>query len=396
MNKFLFFFFFFFLWFLSPMLHFYDFASSHALGLFISIFLLYFFYFFINPKIPIFINSDFYLLGLLFLILHIVLTLFLSNGNVVRSIFSIVLVFFMIYGALIFSNLIIKINPVFVHKILIVFFVFMILLWMVSLLEVSFLTRHHKSIFPYNEPSHFSLFFSPLFFYVACISRGKFRIVVIVFSLVLGILMPNLTIILSAILIGLILYRYRFLLILSLIGISFFYFYSDTTYFIERLNFSDENRNLSVLTYMQGWELSWKHFISTNGLGIGFQQLGFIPISTEYGDIIFSIIGDSMNVKDGSFNAAKILCEFGLFGFFFIMYYFKIFFNSSRMLNAFSSEKKIDSFYIFASCSIVTYFSEIFMRGIGYFSQSTFLFITSIFILLNYKPKEISKAKEEV
>lgn len=396
MNKFLFLFFFFFLWFLSPILHFYDFASSHALGLFISIFLLYIFYFFINPKIPIFNNGDFYLLGLLFLLSHVMLTLFLSNGNVARSIFSIVLVFFMIYGALIFSNLIVKINSVFVHQILIGFFIFMILLWMVSLLEVGFLTSHHKSIFPYNEPSHFSLFFSPLFFYVACISRGKFRIVIIVFSLVLGILMPNLTIILSAVLIGLILYRYHFLILLSLIGVSFFYFYSDTSYFIERLDFSDENRNLSVLTYLQGWELSWKHFISTNGLGIGFQQLGFIPISTEYGDIIFSIIGDSMNVKDGSFTAAKILCEFGLFGLLFIMYYFKIFVSSCRMLNTFSNDKKIDSFYIFASCSIVTYFLEIFIRGIGYFSQSTFLFITSIFILINYKLKEISKTNVEV
>lgn len=388
MNKFFFFFFFFFLWFISPLLHFYDVASSHSLGLFISMLILYIFYFFLNPKIPIFRNTNSYLLGFLFLILHSILTLFLSNGNVGRSISSIFLVSFMVYGALIFSNLIVKISPVFLHKILIGFFIFMFFLVMVSLLEVNILTRHHKSIFPYNEPSHFSLFFSPLLFYVASIARGKIRFAVIAFSLVLGIFMPNLTIIISAVLIGLILYKYHFLILLSLLSVSFFYFYSDPSYFIDRLDFSDENDNLSVLTYMQGWELSWKHFISTNGLGIGFQQLGFIPINTEYGDMIFLIIRDSMNAKDGSFNFAKIVSEFGVIGILFIFFYFKIFLNSARFLSSLSNEKSVESVYIFASCSIVSYFMEIFIRGIGYFSQATFLFIASFFLLFNYKPKE--------
>ena len=101
----------------------------------------------------------------------------------------------------------------------------------------------------------------------------------------------------------------------------------DLTYFSDRLKLTTDSDNLSVLVFVQGWQLAYNSLKETYGLGIGIQQLGFVKVETEAGDTIIRLLGRNVNDTDAGLTFGKIVSEFGLLGVFLIIIYLKYFYK---------------------------------------------------------------------
>jgi hypothetical protein len=95
-------------------------------------------------------------------------------------------------------------------------------------------------------------------------------------------------------------------------------------YFYDRVLFWDaqSSKNLSSLVYLQGIQDAHYSFVSTKGLGLGFQQLGTQKLS-EAGLILQELLNNNtgLNRQDGGFTAAKIIAELGLLGILILLMY---------------------------------------------------------------------------
>ncbi len=178
----------------------------------------------------------------------------------------------------------------------------------------------------YYEYSHVALYIGPFIIYrLFCNYKDKYAwfslIVIAIYSfsstLLLG-LIPSFLLIIK------INKLKKFAIILLLPLIVFSFFYSD--HIIDRFlglfhNASSENTNLSSLVWLNGFSMAYQYLMLTNGLGIGFNQMG----CNNYGEIgAYSALiaygnnGVILNFEDGSFAASKIISELGLAGIFIV------------------------------------------------------------------------------
>jgi hypothetical protein len=83
---------------------------------------------------------------------------------------------------------------------------------------------------------------------------------------------------------------------------------------------------------------------------------------------------------NSAFLLSKLISEFGIFGLLFLIYYLKIFIKSFIFFKFEANSLLIKKKYleIFYHISILSFSIELFIRGFGYFSIGTFLFILSI------------------
>ena len=328
----------------------------------------------------------------LFFICHLFLLQFiLREGDFSRGFFSIVLFILMLFGAYIFSNDIFyfsnnQFNKI-INFIVIMFYIVFICKYIPQIQNNAI---HIKPIMPFNEPSHFVVFFLPFYyfkFFTASTQKEKYLILII--GLIIGILSNNLTMIVGVFLGAFIGFRsYIFLIALILFLIfPFISNYIDLGYFTSRLNIDKNTDNLSVLVIIQGWQLAYEGFIKSFGLGIGMQQLGFVELHTEAGYIIEKVTGskDGVNVTDAGITAPKIISEFGFFGIIAILVY--IFYFIKFTINI---KKTNSAVLIFAYSIYISFAIQLFIRGIGYFNAPFFLFLTSIFIILKNKSLKIN------
>ena len=159
-----------------------------------------------------------------------------------------------------------------------------------------------------------------------------------------------------------------------------------TPYFKERLLYSDNNLNLSLLILLDGWERAYLANIITHGIGIGFNQLGHFEITGFFRGLMTNINAANINLYDGGTTSCKIVAEFGLLlGLLFVVYYLfiikKNLINFLKLNKPSSSVLALNSFYIGS-------FLELFIRGTGYFNPGIImLFVT----LLNEKIKAKNK-----
>ena len=257
--------------------------------------------------------------------------------------------------------------------------------------------KYKAAVFPFSEPSHLAINTSAIFFALALFSKGKKRALVILLVLVLGASFPSLIfIVLGLLMIGVFYVKNSIsFLIISIIIISLFILIVPSTdfftYFIQRLSFGKSSTNLTALVYMQGWEDTIIALKESNGLGIGFQNMGILPPG-NFGKIILRIAHTFKNRNDGGFLAAKIICEFGVIGILIIGYYLLLFYRSVLFIRKITVKKSftIDEFkpaLLFSHCIVIVFFIEIFARGYGYFSPGGVLFIMALFIQLRYKLK---------
>lgn len=236
-------------------------------------------------------------------------------------------------------------------------------------------------VFPFSEPSHYALSYAQ----VACISLPFFkkmgRWILILFSFFLALALPNTTLLVaSTLLLALVVPFSGLVIIIFLLIASAFLLNTSAlpesfNYFSSRLT-DDSTDNLSRLVYIQGWESLYSAAYTSNGIGIGFQNLGN-EAPGETAGIIEMLAGNSLNRADGSFLLAKIGGEFGIIG---VISVLALLLTSlycghwvRKQLHRTLTNR--ESILIVPACSVYILIIEILIRGTGYFSPSLLLAI---------------------
>lgn len=243
-------------------------------------------------------------------------------------------------------------------------------------------TIPEKAIFPFTEHSHYALVFTPLLLEGCIRARGLARPAWLIAGLLIGVLLQNLTILVGVALIALItapLWQLAILLfIVTSASLSM-----DLTYYLSRLDLSTGTTNLSALVYIQGYEFIVDSIGLTSGWGLGFQQLGTIPMNSPASNVIYALTqGDSLNVYDGGFGASKVVSEFGVIGIACTLYFIgAVCVLAIRLRRMALTAMAPVQATVLPYCFIVGFTVEMLVRGVGYFSATVFMLMVSFLLL---------------
>jgi hypothetical protein len=232
----------------------------------------------------------------------------------------------------------------------------------------------------FSEPSHLAVFLAPLLIY-SSIKKMKWNIAFLFFFFLWGIIKLNMTIELIVLFSSLfyitkfkkVIWALLIFLFIGSISISFI----DISYFTSRFNLSSDTTNASALVFLKGWENAIESLDKTDFIGIGYQQLGYSKLISPGGNAYHQLIAmdyGELNKYDGGSTSPKLIAEFGLLGILVIFLYLFVFFKMIKTLKF--QEKKAG--VLFLQCCYFGLLFELFIRGVGYFSIGTFLFIASI------------------
>jgi hypothetical protein len=418
---------------LPSLLYSYGYVNSLSAFTIVLQFCYLFIYTFIrNKKFPINIKflSATILIGLI-IFSHQIFIIFLSDFsfgfqsimNVKKISFSYLSILIFFYSVFFLNEFFFKIknSEIYFYKLIKSLFLIMPLLSLFILIRFNKFSPyyiHGGNDLPmflsfFSEPSHFILnFFSIFFFFI--ILNPKYRIICLAIGLLLSIGYPSLTLLFGIFLIIIILFSILNLFLLVAITFTFFFFLSYLNidfqlinYFTNRLdilkilnncsayfvlnnndiNFNElffENNcslNNSLLYYLKSGHEMYLNLVNYP-FGIGFQNLGTIGMESLFRKLAFLQSGSFKT--DISLNSAfllsKLISEFGIFGLLFLIYYLKIFLKSFIFFKFEANLLLIKKKYleIFYHISILSFSIELFIRGFGYFSIGTFLFILSI------------------
>ena len=244
-----------------------------------------------------------------------------------------------------------------------------------------------KSVFFFNEPSHFALGFLPFLLYMVVTSSPRKRLLLVLLGYFVALLLESLTLIVGCTIVAALTISLRRLLFLAPFAvILILYAGVDLAYYSSRTSISDFSQNLSTLVFLSGWERAFLNFEQTFGLGVGFQQFGIIGSRGVMLELMGPLGGDDLNLLDGGAVAPKFIGEFGLLGVVMILAYLVYFTKGVRWLHEVSMSNMVTREYkrvFFLSCFIM-YSMDLFVRGTGYFSSSGYIFIASLmWIALN-------------
>ena len=383
------------LFFLPPFFYVYLNLSSQSFGLLFSLGIMWIS--FLNLKVKLINDSKFKILSLLVFI-HIIISSFLMDSFFsIKHILSFIFMVFITLTAFIFSQKISKISQKSFISLLHITSMTVLFLGILSLIiDINFLGYGNfpKSIFPFAEPRHYvtstGSFIIASALYLSQKKKIIISLIIPLFAAIYG----------SVILIVFYMMIFYFLFIVnikksfyatSIVAIFFVtitFLFADINYFIERLNFSQNNLNLTTLVYLQGWQEIFYSFQETGGFGVGFQNMGILA-PTAISELIYQLAGGFYkNRNDGSFLASKIISEFGVLGLMIVGLYLKQFFSSllkiSKYLNntdLINFNSKISPILIFAHIHVIFFIIEMFAAGTGYFSTGVFLLLISFFLL---------------
>jgi len=235
-----------------------------------------------------------------------------------------------------------------------------------------------KSIFPFSEPSHLVInfgYFLPTIFYL---QKKIMRFALVLFLLFFAFYFESLLFVLIVFASYLFTNRINLKLLFSILLIFvllYFVFVNynliNLDYYLNRLDFKNLN-NISLLVFLQGWEIIITTLKDFNLIGVGLNNLKSVPFS-EVADQLYTILGEYKNREDGGFLAAKIIGETGIAGFVMILIYIKIVY--SKLKNATKEISLLNFFY--SSILFISLF-ELFFRGMGYFTIGTILTTSSL------------------
>jgi hypothetical protein len=310
----------------------------------------------------------------------------------VRMLQSLVLFAFMMFGAYLLRFAIFDNKDKVIDRATAGIFLVFILIGVASILDIRPIeaVAAFNPVFPFTEPSHYALTFTPILLFMCTRHNISVRILALLSALVIAYLLESLSLVVGVMLVGLVTLPITYLA-LGTAGISVAVGMLDISYFTDRLDLSYDSGNLSVLVYLQGWELATDSVRRTLGWGEGFQQLGFGPINSPTADVILRLAGNDANLKDGGFTLAKATSEFGVFGFAAILLFGVMASKTAWILRkvALASEKAPLP-AVLAMSVISGYSIEAFVRGIGYFSGSTMLLMAAVLYMNSGKADYIS------
>ncbi len=348
------------------------------------------------------LNNNKLIVFAIFFLIHYLLTMFFNqNITLIKYFFSFLFVLFLLISAFVLSDELSKLqdeNVIHILKIIsstILFFGILSLVVNVNFLNYS---NYGKSIFPFAEPSHYVLAMSGILlatgFYLSSIQKifllGIITTFIVLYQSVL-MLMFLFLVIFSYYTVNIT----KSIMTVSILSVLIFIFLNnseDASYYLDRLNFSNENHNLTSLVYIQGWSDAYNSFFNTGGIGLGFQNMG-MQKPNEISELIYTLSGEYKNRKDGGFLMAKIIGEFGFLGLLVIFFYIIQLFKSISYLRSFviykAFGKSRDIYFpvklIFAHSVIFAFCIEMFARGYGYFSPGVFLVIVAFFLIQKNK-----------
>jgi len=236
----------------------------------------------------------------------------------------------------------------------------------------------------FSEASHYALSFLPFLLYMVVLSSWRKKLFFLFMGFLIALTLHSATLLVGVIAVAIIALRLRQLVFLSIIAIPILMVaidYINIEYFLQRLDFLS-NPNLSVLSFMYGWERAYLNLKDSYGIGVGFQQLGFVMSEGELDifELFRSIGAENLNLYDGSFVASKLISEFGILAVMLLMAYLVYLARSVRWLHEVSMNggETVDCRKVFFQACFVMFFIDLFLRGIGYFSSSGFLFTASL------------------
>ena len=234
----------------------------------------------------------------------------------------------------------------------------------------------YKPVGLFSEPSHFALVLAPLLAY-ACVVNIRFYRWMLGLFFAWGLAIQNLTTLLVVVLCVVLVVKLNWRIIFLPFIIALGFVFIDVDYFLSRLIISGDSDNQSVLVLLQGWETALMMIDQTSGWGGGFQQFGFMDAVGDIGDKIALSGEDGLNRFDGGSTASKIVGEFGFFGVLFLLLYVIQFFRLIPSLR--NVELSFESGGgVFLKVCFLTFFIELFARGVGYFSPTCFLALAAM------------------
>lgn len=241
----------------------------------------------------------------------------------------------------------------------------------------------NKPIFPFTEPSHFAVTIGPYLIFTCITSRPSVRLAYIGTALLATVLLQSTTLAAIVFFTMLLCLHVRYALIACAL-IAPFVASLDLTYYLARVDFSGDATNLTTLVYLQGWQLIGESWDASHGLGIGFQQLGVFGTDVSAAQLIAAVMGDadaSLNLFDGGFTLAKILCEFGVFGAVMLAAFVPLLLRAAVRLHRHAARiRTSEPFLLVAYTFIVGSLFELFLRGIGYFTPTSLMVIAALWI----------------
>jgi hypothetical protein len=243
-----------------------------------------------------------------------------------------------------------------------------------------------KPVFPFTEPSHYAIAFAPLLIEACVRNNGWRRLAWLLVGFALAYFLQNVTLMAGVIIAAGVSIPVSKPLPWILAGVVAFGLYQ-LPYFAERLDISsyrsDLSTNISVLVYVQGWEFISESFQITKGWGLGFQQLGVVPLHSLASAQIYQLAALELNEQDGGFLAAKIVSEFGVLGIVFSALYVLFAIRWAFRLRAIGNHRVMaQPGETFAISAFVAFALLLFVRAGGYFDGPVFLFAASLSFLL--------------
>lgn len=234
-----------------------------------------------------------------------------------------------------------------------------------------------KSTFPFTETSHFALAFGPIFLYRCATARPGRRDLWLAFAVALAVLLKSGTLLALAFLAAIVCRRILLVLaaaaVVAAVGLTV-----QLKYFTSRVDLSNNSSNLSALVYLEGWEMLEDSIDRSGGWGVGFEQLGLAGTNVPAAESIRRVTGgEDFNLTDGSFVLAKLGSEFGVTGLLMVLGYCVLVVRSLGFLRSGIGSASAT----LARCIVLGYAVDMFVRGTGYFTQSTLLFLAAVLVL---------------
>jgi hypothetical protein len=247
----------------------------------------------------------------------------------------------------------------------------------------------NKPIFPFTEPSHLAVVLGPFLIFTCITSRPAVRLGYLTATLLVTALLQSTTLAAIVFLSVLICLRLRYAAItLALIALAAASV--DLSYYLSRLDVSEETDNLTTLVYLQGWQLIGESWEASRGLGIGFQQLGVFGTDVPAAKLISARLGDAesfLNLFDGGFTLAKLLSELGILGAIFAATFIVLSLRAAWRLHQHAIRVRAsNTFCIFVCAFIVGALPELLMRGLGYFTPTGLLAMAGVWAWRSLPP----------
>lgn len=259
----------------------------------------------------------------------------------------------------------------------------------------TFVTLYNpKLVFPFLEPSHFTIAFSLISTTMICISESRYRPYILLTTLFFSIAFPS-TLCLAVFCMQILLLIssakmfWRVFLLFILIA-PFVFIFFDLDYYLLRITGGAEDTiNLTNLIYLQGWESIISSFKDSFGFGLGFQMMGE-EYSGPIAELLCEVHYMCANNQDGSFFLSKITTEFGIIGLFISIFFLYMSFRSMILLRHHIStsekaQKMFSTSEVFGLSSLFVFSAELLLRGYGYFSPTFLIALYYVYLPLKYK-----------